>query len=75
MITAKPHTHLHKDGSLWARGQVLGDQMHGYWEWFRRDGSKMRSGTFDNGVQTGAWTTYDKAGAIVKVSVMKPKKK
>jgi antitoxin component YwqK of YwqJK toxin-antitoxin module len=70
----KPHTLLHKDGSLWARGFMRGEAMHGAWEWFRKDGSKMRSGTLDNGVQVGEWTTYDKTGRTVKVTVMKPKK-
>lgn len=34
----------HKDGSLWARGQAENGVSQGYWEWFRKDGSKMRSG-------------------------------
>jgi antitoxin component YwqK of YwqJK toxin-antitoxin module len=70
----KSHTLFHKDGSLWARGFMRGDVMHGPWEWLRKDGSKMRSGRFDNGAQVGAWTTYDKSGRIVKVTVMKPKR-
>ena len=36
--------------------------MHGAWEFFRRDGSLMRSGRFAHGEQTGTWTTYDRAG-------------
>jgi antitoxin component YwqK of YwqJK toxin-antitoxin module len=67
----KPHEHYHKDGTLWARGQTVGDQPHGYWEWFRKDGVIMRSGHFDKGVQTGEWITYDKAGKIYKVTQMK----
>ena len=70
----EPHTLLLKDESLWAQGFMRGAQMHGSWEWFRKDGSKMRSGTFDDGVQVGAWTTYDKTGAVHKITVMKPKK-
>jgi antitoxin component YwqK of YwqJK toxin-antitoxin module len=49
--------------------------MVGYWEWYRKDGSKMRSGSFEDGEQAGEWTTYDKTGAVVKVTKMKPKKK
>ena len=45
----------------------------GYWEWFRKDGTKLRSGHFDNGQQTGEWTTYDKRGQVYKVTTMKPK--
>jgi antitoxin component YwqK of YwqJK toxin-antitoxin module len=43
----------------------------GYWEWFRLDGTKMRSGHFEKGEQTGEWTTYDKKGQIYKVTQMK----
>jgi antitoxin component YwqK of YwqJK toxin-antitoxin module len=45
----------------------------GYWEWFRLDGTKMRSGHFENGEPTGEWTTYDKKGQIYKVTQMKSK--
>ncbi len=71
---AKEHLHYHKDGSLWAKGQRLDEVMVGYWEWFRKDGTKMRSGSFDNGEQIGDWTTYDKHGAVYKVTKMNPKK-
>jgi antitoxin component YwqK of YwqJK toxin-antitoxin module len=70
----KEHIHYHKDGSIWAKGQMLDGVMTGYWEWFRKDGSKMRSGHFDEkGEQVGEWTTYDKDGNVVKVTKMKPK--
>jgi antitoxin component YwqK of YwqJK toxin-antitoxin module len=45
----------------------------GYWEWFRLDGTKMRSGYFEKGEPTGEWTTYDKKGQIYKVTLMKSK--
>jgi antitoxin component YwqK of YwqJK toxin-antitoxin module len=48
--------------------------MTGYWEWFRKDGTVMRSGYFENGEQVGEWTTYDKNGNVVKVTTIKPKK-
>jgi antitoxin component YwqK of YwqJK toxin-antitoxin module len=73
--TAKKHIHYHKDGTVWAKGQMLDGVMTGYWEWFRKDGTMMRSGHFDNGEQVGEWTTYDKKGKVVKVTVMKPKPK
>ncbi len=69
----KPQVHYHKDGSIWAKGQLVGDKMAGYWEWFRQDGSRMRSGYFEDGEQTGEWTTYDKKGKVYKVTKMKPK--
>jgi hypothetical protein len=46
----------------------------GCWEWFRKDGTKLRSGAFLNGEQVGERTTYDNAGKVHKVTVMKPKK-
>jgi hypothetical protein len=62
------HTQLHRDGSIRARGPVVDGQPHGYWEWFRLDGTKLRSGWFDQGRETGTWTTYDKSGAVYKVT-------
>jgi len=69
--TKKPtkHTVYHKDGSVWAQGQTLEGVPVGYWEWFRKEGTKMRSGTFDEtGNQIGEWTTYDRQGAVYKVT-------
>ncbi len=77
MTKSKPveHIQLHKDGSLWARGQTFDGVPTGYWEWFRKDGVRMRSGHFEAGEQVGAWTTYDKAGAVYKVTEMSKKKR
>lgn len=61
----------HRDGSLWAMGQTLNDVPTGYWEWFRKDGTKLRSGYFKDGEQVGDWTTYDAAGNVYKVTAMK----
>ena len=72
--TGKIVKHYHKDGSLWAEGGMLEEAMHGYWEWYRKDGVIMRSGYFDKGKQVGEWTTYDKAGNVYKVTLMKEKK-
>ncbi|MDH7796062.1 MULTISPECIES: hypothetical protein [unclassified Beijerinckia] len=66
-----PFEKHHKDGSLWARGQTIDDVPTGYWEWFRKDGTKLRSGHFENGAQIGEWTTYDQKGAVYKVTTMK----
>lgn len=70
-IKTKKHIQYHKDGSVWAKGQMLGEQMHGYWEWYRKNGIIMRSGYFDNGTQVGEWTTYDNKGKVYKVTKMK----
>jgi hypothetical protein len=47
--------------------------MAGYWEWFRKDGSKMRSGHFEAGEQVGEWITYDRQSQVYKVTNMKRK--
>ena len=74
--TLKPDPYVlhHRDGTLWARGQKIDGKATGCWEWFRKDGVRMRSGFFDRGEQVGEWTTYDKTGAVYKVTTMKPKK-
>jgi antitoxin component YwqK of YwqJK toxin-antitoxin module len=61
----------HKDGSIKARGHVIDGVLTGYWEWFRNDGTKMRSGYFEDGKQVAEWTTYDAKGKVVKVTKMK----
>ena len=71
---AQEETMKHADGSLWAKGAKLDGELHGYWEWFRKDGTKMRSGHFDRGVKVGEWTTYDKSGNVYKVTQIKPKR-
>ena len=58
----------HKDETIRARGKMLGGQLHGHWEWFREDGTKMRSGSFDHGKQVGEWTTYTRDGRVVKTT-------
>ena len=67
----EPYVGRHKDGSIWAKGQMLDGVPTGYWEWFRKDGTKMRSGAFENGGQVGEWTTYDRKGHVFKVTMMK----
>ena len=71
--TPKPHVEYYKDGRIGAKGQTLNELPSGYWEWFRKDGTKMRSGTFENGQQVGEWATYDREGKVYKVTSVKPK--
>lgn len=66
-------TKHHKGGSLWAKGTTANGVPTGYWEWYRKDGTKLRSGHFENGEQVGEWTTYDKSGEKYKVTQMRPK--
>lgn len=65
-----PHTELHRDGSVRARGSMLDGELDGYWEWFRLDGTIMRSGWFDSGRQVGEWITYDASGRPYKTTRM-----
>lgn len=54
------------NGMVKARGFELDGQLHGHWEWFRTDGSLLRTGEFDRGVQVGTWGTYTRDGALHK---------
>ena len=71
---ATEHIQYHRDGSVWAKGQTLGGAQSGYWEWFRKDGTKMRSGYFEDGKQVGTWMTYDRNGDVYKITQMKLRK-
>ena len=52
------------------KGEYLDGKMHGYWEFYRKDGSLMRAGSFDREVQVGTWKTFDRSGALVKETEM-----
>ncbi|WP_066256556.1 toxin-antitoxin system YwqK family antitoxin [Hydrogenophaga flava] len=73
MSSPKEHVEYHKAGTVRARGQTVDGALAGYWEWFRKDGTKMRSGYFEDGKQVGEWTTYDSTGAVYKVTQVKAK--
>ncbi len=62
------HVEYHRDGSVWARGEDVDGAPDGYWEWFRKDGTRMRSGYFRAGGQVGEWVTYDRNGNVVKTT-------
>jgi antitoxin component YwqK of YwqJK toxin-antitoxin module len=53
------------------KGAHLDGEMHGDWEFFRTDGSMMRSGRFHRGKQIGIWRTYNRAGRVVKATEFK----
>lgn len=71
MSEDEPYRLHHKDGSLWAEGFTRDGEPHGFWQWYRKDGTRLRSGHFDRGRQIGEWTTYDKTGAVYKVTTKK----
>jgi antitoxin component YwqK of YwqJK toxin-antitoxin module len=54
------------NGQVRFRGANLDGEMHGPWEFFRKDGSLMRSGSFERGRQVGVWRTDDREGHGVK---------
>jgi antitoxin component YwqK of YwqJK toxin-antitoxin module len=68
MAATKPVREVIKyaDGTVKARGQRLGGELHGAWKFLRLDGSLMRSGKFDRGKQVGVWSTYTRDGVLVK---------
>ena len=63
-----PQTAWYANGRPRYRGAYRDGQMDGFWEFFRSDGSLMRSGSFRLGRQVGRWTTYRRDGIIVRVT-------
>lgn len=61
-----PHEKHYRNGEVKLRGAHLEGEMHGAWEFYRTDGSLMRSGSFDRGRQTGVWRTWARDGRVVK---------
>jgi antitoxin component YwqK of YwqJK toxin-antitoxin module len=53
---------FYANGNPRYKGKFKDSKMHGYWEFFRKDGTLMRSGSFDLDKQVGVWTTYDQSG-------------
>lgn len=61
-----PACAYYDNGVIRFRGRYRNGAMHGKWEFFRRDGSVMRSGEFRDGAQAGTWVTWDRRGRKVK---------
>ena len=71
----EPAIVYYANGNVRFRGAYLDDQMHGPWEFFRTDGSVLRSGTFERGKQVGVWRTFDRVGNVVReTDLSKPRK-
>jgi antitoxin component YwqK of YwqJK toxin-antitoxin module len=68
MSTAKPVPAIdhYDNGKVRFRGANLDGEMHGAWEFFRKDGSLLRAGEFERGKQIGVWRTLDRDGRLVK---------
>ena len=54
--------------TIWSKGKVINGQCEGYWEWYRPDGTRKRSGHFAQGTPVGEWITYDQKGNKYKVT-------
>ena len=61
------------NGTVKAVGHMRDGQLDGAWRWYRIDGSLMRTGQFDLGVQVGQWQTFDRTGRLVKTTTFKPR--
>jgi antitoxin component YwqK of YwqJK toxin-antitoxin module len=61
-----PHVEVYASGVVKMKGSHLEGEMHGAWEWYRTDGTLMRTGEFDRGRQVGVWRTFERSGRIVK---------
>ena len=59
-------TEHYDNANLKMTGEMRDGEMHGRWQWFRRDGSLMREGEFEIGKQVGIWRTFDRTGQLVK---------
>jgi uncharacterized protein YdhG (YjbR/CyaY superfamily) len=59
---------FYSTGFVKGRCRYTNDQMHGAWEFFRKDGTPLRSGSFRLGVQTGPWITYSPDGSPYKTT-------
>ena len=64
--TPEVTTTFYDNGRVKFRGANLDGEMHGPWEWYRLDGTLMRTGSFERGKQVGVWRTYDRSGTVVK---------
>jgi antitoxin component YwqK of YwqJK toxin-antitoxin module len=59
----------HANGqTIWSRGKIVDGKADGYWEWYRLDGTRKRSGWFESGAPVGEWITYDQNGTVNKVT-------
>lgn len=57
---------FYANGFVQSKGAMRGAEMHGAWQWFRKDGSVMRTGHFKNGAQVGTWESWARNGQLVK---------
>ena len=61
-----PSVDHYDNGNVRFRGAYRDGEMDGDWEFFRKDGSLMRTGRFELGRQVGVWRTFDRSGQVVR---------
>jgi antitoxin component YwqK of YwqJK toxin-antitoxin module len=61
-----PTVVYYENGVVKMKGSHLDGEMHGDWEWYRTDGSVMRTGSLVRGKQVGPWRTFARSGQLVK---------
>jgi antitoxin component YwqK of YwqJK toxin-antitoxin module len=61
-----PEVTHYANGRVKYRGAHLDGEMHGPWEFFRTDGTLMRTGSFERGRQVGVWRTFGRNRRVVK---------
>ena len=49
---------FYDNGHLKSKGKYKDGQMHGYWHFYRKDGSLMREGKLNMGEPEGEWITH-----------------
>jgi hypothetical protein len=70
----EPEIEHYANGLVKLRGFRLDGEMHGAWEWFRTDGTLMRTGEFERGRQVGVWRTVARDGRVVKETAFSKKR-
>ena len=74
---AKPveHVRYHKDGTFGRERRPSKSCRTGTGNGSARTACGCAPAIFKDGEQVGEWTTYDKTGAVYKVTTMKPKRR
>lgn len=73
-MVAKPIERIdcHKDGSIKAKRCAIDGVLTEYWSGSEKTAQKSAP-DFEDGKQTGEWTTHDAGGKVVKVTRMPPR--
>lgn len=61
-----PALTYYDNAALQSKGKLRKGELHGPWQWWRKDGTLMRSGEFKDGDQVGTRWTYDAQGKPYK---------